>query len=68
VSFSDNPIYIGGESLTDIDNDGDLDYAIGQRTGHRRGHGLVRELRNGPVGAPSVGTGHKTTAGAARWT
>jgi len=66
--FSDNPIYIGGESLTDIDNDGDLDYAIGQRTdiGGAWSGSRIAERTSG-CAIPSV-RGTRRPRAAARWT
>jgi hypothetical protein len=61
--FSDDPRFVGGESLTDLDNDGDLDYAIGQRTDI--GGGAVWFEYCGPDQwvRHAVGVGHHMTAG-----
>jgi len=55
--------FIGGESLTDLDNDGDLDYAIGQRTDIGGGMVWFEYCGSDQWIRHYVGTGHRTTAG-----
>jgi hypothetical protein len=55
--------FIGGESLTDLDNDGDLDYAIGQRTDVGGGMAWFEYCGPDQWVRHAVGTGHQTTAG-----
>jgi hypothetical protein len=55
--------FIGGESLTDLDNDGDLDYAIGQRTDVGGGMVWFEYCGEDQWVRHPVGTGHRTTAG-----
>jgi hypothetical protein len=55
--------FIGGESLTDLDNDGDLDYAIGQRSDIGGGMVWFEYCGEDQWVRHPVGTGHRTTAG-----
>lgn len=62
-TFSDDPRYVSMTSLTDIDNDGDLDFASGQR--QDLGGGMVWWEYCTPDHwvRHTVGTGHTSAAG-----
>jgi len=66
--FSADPRFIGGESLTDLDHDGDLDYAIGQRTDIGGGMVWFEYCGADQWVRHAVGTGTRRRRGEARWT
>ncbi|HMJ50519.1 MAG TPA: VCBS repeat-containing protein [Polyangiaceae bacterium] len=61
--FSDDPRYVGMESLTDIDNDGDLDYAHGQRSDQPGGMVWYEYCGPDQWVRHALGGGHRSTAG-----
>ncbi len=64
-TFNEDPRYISMTSLTDIDNDGDLDFASGQRSNNGGGGGMVwwEHCSADHWVRHYVGTGHNSVAG-----
>jgi hypothetical protein len=65
IGTVDDPRYISMTSLTDLDNDGDLDYASGQRSNNGGGDGMFWWEYCSPDHwvYHYVGTGHNSVAG-----
>jgi hypothetical protein len=61
--FSDDPRYVSMASLTDIDNDGDLDFACGQREDVGGGMNWFEYCGPDHWVRHHVGEGHKSAAG-----